>query len=94
MDLAVDTHGQVRCLYTEAIELALLGSVTIARASHVEPDNDANWWADLCPVSGPKLGPFPCRSEALQAEAVWLNDHWLAKEVSHEPQELPFRPGQ
>lgn len=75
MDLIVDLQGTVRCLYDEAIELSSLGSVSICRASHVEPDEVGRWWADLAPVSGPRLGPFDRRSLALAAERAWLNQH-------------------
>ena len=78
MTLVIDHGGQVRCLYAEAIELATLGPITISRASHVEPDSDGQWWADLHPVEGPKLGPFQHRSQALKAETDWLESHWLA----------------
>jgi len=44
----------------------------ITRASHVEPDRDGLWWADMGPVSGPVLGPFKNRTEALGAEREWL----------------------
>jgi hypothetical protein len=29
------------------------------------------------PVDGPVLGPFDLRSEALEAEQVWLAKNWL-----------------
>ncbi|MEN9664013.1 MAG: hypothetical protein RLZZ326_376, partial [Planctomycetota bacterium] len=45
---------------------------TYSRASHVEPDADGNWGADMGPVDGPVLGPFKNRSEALGAERGWL----------------------
>jgi hypothetical protein len=77
MILTVDPGGAVRCLYDEAIDLSALGSLTIARASHVEPDADGRWWADLLPVNGPTLGPFNARSLALAAERAWLEAHWL-----------------
>jgi hypothetical protein len=77
MQLVVLQDGQVRCLYDEAIELDQLGQVTIARGSHVEPDHEGRWFADLAPVSGPKLGPFSLRSQALAAEHAWLEAHWL-----------------
>ena len=78
MDLIVDAGGVVRGVYAEAIDLARLGDVTIRRASHVEPDELGQWWADLAPVGGPRLGPFGRRSNALAAEKHWLDEHWLA----------------
>jgi hypothetical protein len=77
MELVVDPSGQVRCLYDEAIDLTALGPLQITRASHVEPDDQGNWWADLSPVDGPKLGPFHLRSDALEAEVHWLLVNWL-----------------
>jgi hypothetical protein len=73
MRLRIDPHGQVVCVYGEAIDLAALGPLTICRASHVEPDGEGRWWADLGPAGGPRLGPYPLRSEALQAETAWLD---------------------
>ena len=78
MQLVIDTAGSVRCLYSEAIDLAALGPLAIRRGSHVEPTADGRWLCDLSPVSGPVLGPFGCRSEALAAEVAWLEAHWLA----------------
>ena len=80
MKLVIDHGGQIRCLYAEGIELATLGPITIRRASHVEPDCDGLWWADLTPVHGPKLGPFDRRIKALEAETSWLELHWLVPE--------------
>ncbi len=74
--LIVDPRGSIRCLYAEQIDLTCLGSPSIARASHVEPDEKGQWWADLAPMRGPCLGPFPRRSEALDAEQQWL-ESWL-----------------
>jgi hypothetical protein len=72
MHLLVEPGGEVTCVYGEAIDLAALGTLMVRRASHVEPDVAGRWWADLAPVSGPKLGPFRLRSEALAAELRWL----------------------
>ena len=77
MQLRIDVHGNMHCLYSEALDLFCLGDLTIRRASHVEPDEDGRWWADLAPVGGPCLGPFARRSQALDAEAEWLETHWL-----------------
>ena len=78
MNLVIDPQGRVQCLYTEALDLAALGSVSIRRASHVEPDEEGRWWADLSPVGGPRLGPFNRRSLALDAERVWLEGNLLS----------------
>jgi hypothetical protein len=77
MQLIVLPTGEIRCLYEELIDLAALGRPTITRASHVEPDADGQWWADLSPVEGPLLGPFGRRTEALGAEHSWLEVNWL-----------------
>jgi hypothetical protein len=77
MDLRIDPGGIVRFVYAEALDLSVLGSLTITRASQIEPDTDGQWWSDLAPVQGPRLGPFGRRSEALAAEAAWLAAHWL-----------------
>ncbi len=77
MDLVVDPRGSLRAVYDELIDLHALGRPTIARASHVEPGPDGRWRADLSPVSGPVLGPFGLRSEALEAERLWLERNWL-----------------
>jgi hypothetical protein len=77
MNLLITTAGTVRCTYNETIDLSTIGPLTIQRGSHVEPDSDGCWWADLCPVDGPHLGPFHTRSGALNTELDWLNAHWL-----------------
>ena len=78
MQLVVDRQGLLFCLYSEALDLSLLGLLRIRRASHVEPDEFGQWWADLSPVQGPCLGPFQRRTLALEAERQWLETHWLA----------------
>ncbi|MCA9067490.1 MAG: hypothetical protein KDA84_01105 [Planctomycetaceae bacterium] len=77
MHLRIDSCGRIRCLYAEMISLGALGRLAISRGSHVEPDAQGNWFANLSPVHGPRLGPFAQRSEALQAETQWLEANWL-----------------
>jgi hypothetical protein len=77
MHLLIDPSGDMRCVYSETIDLHALGELTIARASSVEPDAQGQWWADLGPVGGPRLGPCDRRSESLDAERVWLESYWL-----------------
>jgi hypothetical protein len=72
MELVVDAGGDVRCIYDETLDLREIGRLQITRASHVEPDNEGYWWADMGPSGGPVLGPYGSRSEALEAEREWL----------------------
>jgi hypothetical protein len=77
MQLLITPCGDVRCIYSEEIDLKVLVRLKIARGSHVEPDRHGQWNADLSPVGGPKLGPFDCRNAALEAERHWLESNWL-----------------
>ncbi len=77
MQIVIESGGVVRCIYSESIDLTALGSPAISRASYVEPDQHGSWWADLGPVNGPRLGPYNLRSEALVAEAAWLEANFL-----------------
>ncbi len=77
MQLVVTPEGAVRCIYSEEIDPSALGSPAISRGSHVEPDQQGRWLADMAPCNGPTLGPFDKRSEALAAEYRWLEEHWL-----------------
>ena len=82
MVLVIDPSGGVRCVYDELIDLSTLGRLHVVRASHVEPDGQGRWWADLAPVGGPMLGPFERRTDALAAERQWLENHWLTRPTS------------
>jgi hypothetical protein len=77
MDLLISRDGTIRAVYAEEIDLGAIGRPVITRASRVEPDSTGRWFADLTPVSGPVLGPFDRRSEALEAELAWLEANWL-----------------
>jgi hypothetical protein len=77
MNLLVLSDGSVRAIYGEDIDLGVLGKTIITRASHIEPETNGRWIADLTPVSGPILGPFDRRSDALAAEQSWLESNWL-----------------
>ena len=63
MEIIIASGGAVRAVYSEEINLGCLGSPTITRASHVEPDEQGRWHADLALVNGPVLGPFTRRSQ-------------------------------
>jgi hypothetical protein len=75
MELVVGVDGVARCIYDEALDLREIGKLQINRASHVEPDRDGFWWADMGPVDGPVLGPYQSRTEALEVERGWLTNY-------------------
>jgi len=82
MEIVIQCDGRVRCVYGESIDLSAIGQLEIRRGSHVEPDGDGRWLADLAPVGGPLLGPFQRRSQALTAEQHWLECNWLLGQLS------------
>jgi hypothetical protein len=78
MHVTVTPDGSVEFIYSDSLlPLTNLGSCRITRASHVEP-SDGGWTADLSPVSGPVLGPYRTRQEALDAEVAWLQTNVLS----------------
>jgi len=89
--LVIDSGGAATCVYDEIIDLASLGHLEISRASHVEPDEAGQWWADLHPVDGPVLGPFTLRSEALSAEHKWI-EHTLCSATSRSDDQVQCHP--
>lgn len=74
MELVIRPDANIKCIYSEAIDLASLGTLLICRASAVEPDDAGRWWTDLALSGGGRLGPFERRSEALNAETRWLQE--------------------
>ena len=76
MQLIITPGGQIRCVYSEEIDLAALGNLAITRASPVEPDQHGRRLADMSPIEGPVFGPYATRSEALAAEQKWLESPW------------------
>jgi len=75
MIISFKTDGTARMIYTEKFDTDFLGKTTIKRASYVEPNDNGMWTADLAPSGGPILGPFKKRSEAIEAELKWLEEH-------------------
>jgi hypothetical protein len=71
-NLSISSDGIVTLIYDDdRADLMAEGKTTIARASHVEPQG-SEWIADMAPVGGPVLGPYPLRKMALDAEVEWL----------------------
>lgn len=77
MKIMIDQKGTLNCVYDEMLQLDRFGPLQIKRGSHVEPNSEGQWNADLSPCDGPVLGPFQTRSEALEAEHQWLEQFWL-----------------
>jgi hypothetical protein len=77
--ITVDVNGStVRFIYSDDLRPLLKeGQQKIRRVSHVEPNPDGQWTADLSPCGGPLLGPFVTRQEALDAEVAYLNTNVL-----------------
>lgn len=70
----VDGEGVLTFVYADELaDLCAAGEPTIRRASHVEPDANGKWYADLSSVGGPKLGPFDVRGQAIEEEVKWLH---------------------
>jgi len=72
MELVIGVDGIARCIYGEELDLREIGRLQITRASHVEPDAEGYWFADMGPSGGPVLGPYGSKSDALEAEREWL----------------------
>tara|TARA_Y100000310_G_scaffold232829_1_gene235676 strand:+ start:57 stop:329 length:273 start_codon:yes stop_codon:yes gene_type:complete len=84
--ITISRKGKVDFIWSDDLsELLQIGDHEVRRASHVEPDHNGQWSANMGPSNGPILGPFPLRRDALLAEARWLEDHWqeLVKESEH-----------
>ncbi len=80
IEIVFELDGRTRWIHDDRFagrELAeALGApLRISRASAVEPTEDGRWCADLAPVSGPVLGAFDTRGEALAAEVAWLREN-------------------
>ena len=73
MQIIVKPTGVFIGIYSDMLDYGELGNYRIRRASHVEPDCNGKWTADLSPVDGPTLGPFDKRNEAIDAELEYLN---------------------
>jgi hypothetical protein len=74
-------NGKIHFIYSDQMSEAMkkAGVLSIFRASHVEPNKDGKWVADMSPVKGPKLGPFSTREKALCAEVQWLEKKYLGR---------------
>jgi len=70
----VTPDGTIKFIYADDLRgLMAEGKATTRRVSHVEPNQEGRWTAQI--VDGPLLGPFDTRQEALNAEVKWLKEN-------------------
>jgi hypothetical protein len=82
--ICIRADGKAEFIYDDDLKGIIDSSdeKKVFRASHVEPDGTGQWWADLSPIKGPKLGPFTLRAEALQAEVDWIKLNYLGSKTT------------
>jgi hypothetical protein len=71
----VNPDGTVVAVYTDAIDLRVVGHVRAVRASAVEWDEGRQAWVARILATGEALGPFPTRAAAVDAERTVLGAH-------------------
>lgn len=70
----ISKGGTITAIYSDLhADLMAEGKAVVKRASHVEPNENGEWLADMVPVGGGVLGPFHLRQDALDAEHEFLN---------------------
>lgn len=73
--IGADEEGRLTFIYDDELAFLLeLGDAKVERASNVEPAPGGGWTADMAPVGGEVLGPFPLRCDALSAEVDRLKE--------------------
>ena len=73
-------QGVGRCLYTEVIDLSLVGALSIERASRVEFDNKLQAWR-VRDMGGFPLFTAPTRQACLDWERLYFEQQ---EEMKHE----------
>lgn len=78
-EIIVAPNGMLRFIYDDDLAAMLqdIGSISVCRASHVEPENGGGWTADMSPCGGPVLGPYLTRKDALKAETHWIEQNGI-----------------
>ena len=73
MTLEVTPDGNIRCLYTDEIDLPQLGRLQVSRASHVEFDNHLRKWTVTSAKTGRRLHSSMTREQALEWERQYYS---------------------
>lgn len=84
MKILVEKNGTTKQIYNDDFIIEALQIETIRRASVVEPVelSPDRWTADMSLSTGPILGPFKRRDEAIKAEIDWLEENNLYGSMS------------
>ncbi len=73
MTLEVTPDGNIRCLYTDEIDLPQLGRLQVSRASHIEYDNRLHKWTVTSAKTGKRLHSSMTRESALEWERQYYS---------------------
>ena len=73
MTLEVTSDGNIRCLYTDEVDLVQLGRLQVSRASHIEFDNYLRKWTITSAKTGKRLHSVRTREEALDWECQYYS---------------------
>lgn len=68
MTLEVTSDGNIRCLYSDEIDLSQLGRLQVSRVSHIEFDNYLRKWTVTSAKTGKRLHSATTREDALEWE--------------------------
>lgn len=74
--IAINPEGVATFVWSDELaKLKTEGNCKIERVSNVEPNDQSEWMADMMLISGPILGPFETRQEAIDAELRYIWDN-------------------
>lgn len=73
MTLEITPDGNIRCLYTDEVDLFQLGRLQVSRASHIEFDNDLRRWTVTSTKTSKRLHLARTREEALDWECQYYS---------------------
>ena len=83
----IEPDGTVVTVYTDTVDLRVVGHIHAVRASVVEWDESCQAWTARILATSERLGPFATRAAAVAAEravlATQLETAWAARNAKH-----------
>ena len=83
----IEPDGTVVTVYTDTVDLRVVGHMHTVRASVVEWDESGQAWTARILATGERLGPFVTRAAAVAAEravlATQLETAWAVRHAKH-----------